>query len=288
MTYTGARGRIDVNEARRLDPKRYAIQEKRDGIYAEVHLDSSGRVERILSRNGKSIAGIAGDLLGIRCGAPDSVVCGEMDAHTEVGNKESSRRGWVNIHLFDCVRSRGRSLVGEPYHGRRDELWRMQSELACDTSSLSVRSDCSGRYHDDLGRYIPRPAPRDWRRFPILRSMHPRCAGEMWERARVGDIEGFVVVSLAAPVARRNAKRKCKPTDSLDCVVLSSDGKAANVRTFGIREFRTPAYRLALVPGTVVEVAYNGFYSDGTPRFPRIKRERKDLSANLPGNNYPS
>lgn len=259
---------MSICDVARLSPRRYCLQTKADGCYAEVHTDDSGAVRRILSRSGADLMG-GEDLIGVRAFSGRAILVGELEAHTERGCRDRDDRGWANVHLFDLV-------APGSYRERRDALWRGQSAITCDASDLSSRSDASRRYHDEDGRFCSRPAPLDWRRFPIVPSLPVSAAADLWDMAREDVIEGFVVVDLEAPIGRRNAKRKVKPVDSIDCVVVDASADVARVKTFG-KSFIVGCRGLSLSPGDVVEVCHNGWYATGEPRFPRIERKRPDL-----------
>lgn len=98
--------------------------------------------------------------------------------------------------------------------------------------------------------------------------------------------EGLVAVDLTAPAGRRGAKLKIKATDTADCRVLAvSPGllRLAAPRTSpaGWRgESLVVGYSRAasLAPGAIVEVAHDGCYRSGLPRFARVVRVRTDLA----------
>lgn len=262
--YAGAVGRLDIAQVSRLSPSRYCVQPKIDGCYAEVHCGADGRVERILSRTGRELES---SLIGIQAMPGHCVLVGELEAHTEAGIAAAGARGYQSLHLFDII-------MPGTYRERRDHLWRGQSMVASDQGRLSQRRDRSGRYHDSGGHFSAF-SPTDWRRFPIVESLPVASACDLWDQARTGQIEGFVVVDLDAPLARRNAKRKVKPIDTLDCLVLAADARVATLRTFG-REFLCACNGLDLLPGDHVAVHHNGWYASGEPRFPRIDRKRTE------------
>src|SRR5690606_32062635 len=179
-------------------------------------------------------------------------------------------------------------LAREPYRKRRDALWRSQSYAENFGSGVPWRDDVLGRAHDKAtGRYRDR-IPRDWRLTPIVDQLAPSRAGDLWDRAQVGEVEGLVAVNLAAPIGRRRAKVKCKPTSTIDAVVVDVGRRAATLAWAGGR-FAVSAKGIELVPGQVVEVAHDGWYERGakvpgksygagaTPRFARIVRHRRDL-----------
>src|SRR5690606_10626914 len=127
-------------------------------------------------------------------GWPDSVLVGELEAHTEAANRTVlERRGVRLVHLFDCIRSGGRYIAREPYRARRDALWQMQSEVVnllpqspyADRDGLRARSLKSGRYC--------RATPTDYRLTPIVPQVPVSRAGELWDQVEAGHLEGLVV-----------------------------------------------------------------------------------------------
>jgi ATP-dependent DNA ligase len=279
LDYCGARGRVAITEVLRLDPRRWAVQEKHDGSLAHVYLDSRGRIERLLSRSGRAFGPeLVGDLVGAFVGAPDSVLVGELEAWSEAAGRAVEERGYRVCHLFDAIRVGGRYLAREPYRVRRDWLYRGQSWAVQERGRAAFEVDGEGHAHDRQGRFC-RPVPRDWQLTPIVDQAAPAHAAELWERASVGGAEGLVAVALDAPIGRRGAKRKCKPTRSIDAVVETADRKAAIVRWGGGSFVVSARARgLELVPGAVVEVLCDGFTERGSlPKHPRITRRRPDL-----------
>jgi len=272
-TYAGARTALDIAAARALGSS-YVLQPKIDGAYAELHLDSSGCIERMFTSTGREYsAGVVGDLIGVRAGAPGAVLVGEFEAHTEAGIAAARTRGWANVHLFDALRI-GHDLTSEPYRVRRSALHRMvvEAEMAGDDRP---DIDRRGVAHGDDGRFARR-IPRGWRRCPVVPQHPTSAAGDLWDRAMSGEIEGFVAVALDARVGARAAKRKVKPVDGLDCIVIAADTRTAVVRSFG-RTFTVSSSSRILSPGQTVEVSHSGWYADGTPRFARLARVRGDL-----------
>lgn len=290
VDYAGAKGRTSISAVLRLGP-RWVVQEKRDGAYAHVHLDSRGRIERILSRSAQEFRrDLVGDLLGCLVGAPHAVLVGELEAHTEAGTRAAAAAGFRSVHLFDIVRAGDLYLGREPYRARQDWLLRSQEWAERNGPGLPYTVDALGHAHDrQSGRWCT-PIPLDHRRTPLVASRAPAHAGELWERALVGDLEGLVAVNLDAPLGRRGAKVKCKPTSTIDATVISSDGHAASLLYAGVRfVVSARAKGLVLRPGQVVEVAHDGWYEAGgriagksygelgQPRFARIVRRRPDL-----------
>lgn len=276
--YVGAGARLAPERGLALDPRRWAWAPKVDGCYARVSLDRRGRIAHVLSRAGAPL-GEAADLVGILAGPPDSVLHGELEAHTEAGARAAAGRGWRLLHLFDVTRVAGRDLTSAPYAERYGELHRMQAELELAGRRNPWVVDDQGDAHDQrTGRYV-RPVPRDIRRLPVVQLARGRGAGEaLWrEHVELGGGEGLVAVRLDGPAGAPGAKRKIKQTDELDAVVVAGDARATAVLYAGHRivvSSRGRVYR----PGEVVSIAHDGWYeSSVTPRFARIVRNRADL-----------
>lgn len=276
--YAGAAGRIEITKVLRLDPRRYAVAEKIDGCYAHVHLGGQGRIERVFARSGEAFPRkLLGDLVGCQVGAPDSVLVGELEAWTEAANRAATARGFRVIHLFDAIRVAGRYLAREPYQDRRDALWRSQSWAENFGPGLPYQRDRRGMAHEQGSGRFCQAIPRDWRRTPIVEQLAPARAGELWERAQVGQAEGLVVTALDAPIGRRGAKRKAKPLRSIDATVVGVGRSCAQVTWAGGSFFVSCAGR-QLERGQVVEVVHESFYErTGQPRFARLARARADL-----------
>lgn len=278
VDYTGAGARIDPERGLALDDRRWAWQPKVDGCYARVSLDRRGRIVSVLSRAGAQIRE-AQDLLGLIAGAPDSVLHGELEAHTEAGERAAAARGWRALHLFDATRSGGRDVSALPYSERYGLLHRAHAELELAGRVSPWVDDDQGDAHSaKTGRYTRR-IPRDVRRTPIVPMARGVSAGrELWrDHVERGGGEGLVAVRLDAPARGRGSKRKIKATDTIDCTVVAVDSSAA-VLSYGGHSFAVSAKGAVLVPGQIVEVKHDGWYeSSVTPRFARIVRTRVDL-----------
>ena len=277
--YTGAGARLDVRRGLELHRSRWAWMPKIDGCYARVSTDRRGRVFSVLSRAGTALTE-ARDLVGLLIGPPDSVLHGELEAHTEAGNRHAELRGWRALHLFDVTRRAGVDVAARPFADRYGALKadRAQLELA-GTSNPWVVDDRGDAHDPRTGRYT-RPIPRDHRRFPLVPISRDPSA--LWSSFVVrGGGEGVVAVRLDARAGQRAAKRKIKSTDTLDCVVLEI-GAGVAALSYGGRSFVVSARGRwsSLVPGDRVEVAADGWYERGAlPRFARIVRVRTDLAA---------
>ena len=300
-SYTGASGAVLAPDAGlSLDPDRYAYQIKSDGAFCRITTDGSGRIDSAVSQNGLPIAA-ASDLLGIHAAPPYSTIDGELDAQTEAGTLATAERGYALLHLFDCVRLAGQPIARLPYVERHGSLYRAASW--CESEGLArVRDwalDVHGNAHASrgLGGYprtdtIPKveggnrdaPAtypgrfvaaiPRDLRRLPIIPLHRGRTAAHaLWSAVERDGLEGLVAVELRAPVGRVGSKRKIKLTDTLDCTVTESDASHSRVTTDRGLTFIVPGH---LEAGAVVEVAHNGYYRSGVPRFARVVRARPD------------
>ncbi len=286
VDYVGAAGRITISEAMKLSPREWTVFEKADGIYVHIFLDGSGRIERILSRGGLEVPrGITGDLIGCFVGAPGgTVLVGELEHGSIASVRAVAARGYRVIHVFDCLRLAGEYLAREPYRVRLDAAWRSQSWAENFKPEAPVLADTTGRLHDRRsGRFVERPAPRDWRRCPILPRIAPAQAGDLWERACAGEVEGAVIANLNAPAGRRGSKRKAKPAEFSDLRVL------AVARTTIIADFAGTPIALArgrhlgeVAVGDIVEVRHISQPGTRVPRHAGITRVRHDLQGAQP------
>lgn len=277
--YCGAGSRLPPDRGLALDTRRWAWMPKVDGVYARVSLDRRGRIANVLARSGSPLRE-ASDLIGILAGPPDSVLHGELEAHTEAGNRLSSLRGWRALHLFDATRIGGTDVSARAFADRYGMLHAAQAEIELAGRRNPWVNDDQGDAHDSrTGRYCQR-IPRDIRRLPIIPLARGiGAADRLWREHVAPGGEGLVAVRLDAPARARGAKRKIKATDTLDCRVLSCDAGAARLE-YGGRIFVTSARGRwsSLAPGDVVEIACDGWYErDATPRFARIVRVRADL-----------
>ena len=284
--YTGATRRLDPDAGLALPDRRYGWQLKHDGCYVRLSLDCHGRIASVLSRAGRPVPT---DLLGILAGPPDSVLHGELEAHTEAGIRAATARGFALCHLFDVTRLAGRDVSAAPYAERHGLLYTAQSILEGDDLARvrSWQTDATGRAHASSGRFVA-PVPRDLRRLPVTPLVRGHAAArDLWRRAvELGGGEGLVACRLDAPARARNAKSKIKLADTLDAVVLDACATAMTVativRTDSSRGPRSREVRFAMpgsAPiGTTVEVRVDGWYATGLPRFPRLVRSRGDLS----------
>lgn len=280
VDYAGAAGRCSLADAAALGA-RWVLQPKVDGCYARAHLDGRGRIERVLSRTGAELErSLVGHLLGALVGWPGSVLVGELEAHTEAGNRAAATRGWRALHLFDCVRAGARYLGREPYSARRDAMWRMQSEVVNLGLELPWAADEHGARDRASGQWCE-AVPTDWRLTPIVAQRPAAQASLAWADVERNGAEGLVAVAVDASLGARGAKRKIKATSTLDCRVLSAGGGVARVE-YGGAVFVVSARGQGdeLEPGDIVEVAHDGWYEAGsTPRFARLLRRRADLAA---------
>jgi hypothetical protein len=271
----GASGRTTLAAAASLPWQRFAAMPKRDGAYAAVRTDELGRIASIVSRNGNPFSTLeAGHLLGVQTGLPSAQLAGELDTHTEAGIAARTVRGYALLHLFDLLALDGRSLAALPYEQRYGALHRGQA-LAERGGRIGPPVDHCGDAHGPDGRYVV-DLPRDTRLTPIVPLVRGRGAiVDCYERTVAAGGEGVVVVALDAPLGRRRSKVKLKPTQEIDAIVLAADRHAAIVshrgRTFAVGTVRQPAV------GAIVEVAHDGEYASGIPRFPRVTRVREDL-----------
>jgi hypothetical protein len=287
--YAGPSRRLAVSAGALELGAGWAYSPKLDGCYARVSTDRSGVIRSVLSRAGRSLEAQCAGLVGLRTGLLDSVVHGELEAHTEAGIRAAADRGWPALHLFDATRILGRPVAALPYQQRYGHLHRWQAEVECygeiDRANWWATDD-QGRAHDPVtGRYV-HAVPRNLRRLPIVPLVRGRVAAEdLWNRlvlrgAGPDPVEGLVAVRLDAPLGRRGSKCKIKPTDTIDCTVLEHDRVGAvlswRCHTFVVGCRGRLSEQLSV--GAVAEVAHDGWYERGvTPRFARIVRVRHDL-----------
>lgn len=275
--YVGAGARLEPEKALALSADRWAFMKKIDGCYARVTLGANGCITSIVSRSGAELSE-ARELLGIHAGPADSVLHGELECHTEAGNRIASERGWRLLHLFDVTRYAGADVSGDPFGKRYGLLHQAQAAIELAGLANEWTVDGNGDAHSKTsGRFVT-PAPQDVRRLPIVQlARGADAAKQLWSSFVESERgEGLVAVRLDAPAGVRNAKRKVKATETLDCYVVSSVGRAARLAHEGCI-FVVSASGLQLVPGACVEVACDGWYENGSgPRFARIIRERTD------------
>ena len=277
--YVGATKRADLADVRRLG-RRWVVQEKKDGIYVRVCLDSRGRVGHVFTRSDgevhrNQLSGIRGALLG----RPHAELVGELEASTEAGIKAAADRGQPLVHLFDCLHDGTRSLASAPYHARRDALYRMQSEVVNYGPDAPWLRDADGRARErDSGRYTYEKLT-DWRVAPIVPQSPLASLSDAWERVKSEDMEGLVLVNLDAKAGARNAKLKVKPYETIDALVVTA-ARTTIVCTWNGHPFTVGRTKAAdgVAEGDVAEVRHAGWYSGSvTPRFPALVRVRRDL-----------
>ena len=285
LDYAGATGHLRIDQVLELGAG-FAVQEKRDGAYARVHLDARGRIANIFSRTGAPFPLAQWSALrGALVGAPHAELVGELDAHTEAGAAAAARDG-LRVHLFDVIHDGRRRLVELPYRDRYRSLVWMQAEAASRAESSWWQDEDHGTRNRTTGRWSREAlGPGGIALAPPLELVRPAAARQLWERALAGESEGLVVVALDAPLGARRAKRKCKPRETLDCRVVAIDRKVAVVQAGPVR-FTVSARAIAdrdIKPDDLVEVCHEGWYQSGVPRFARLLRLRSDLGATIGG-----
>src|SRR5688500_6711524 len=224
--YAGAGALLSPDDGLRLDPARWGWQPKIDGLYAHAYTDERGVVERVHSRTGRSLSE-ARSLVGCALGIPSAVIAGEFEGGTEAGIRAATTRGWPAFHMFDALTLYGRDVTG---HGALTRH-RLLEHARGDQEALDWwwRDAFGGAHDPHTGRFV-RAVPDDARRFPLVPLVRTsREAEALWSAVEWGHHEGLVGVNLTAPVGKRGAKRKIKATDTLDCVVVSVDARAALV-----------------------------------------------------------
>lgn len=255
--YCGAKGRIDPGQLSTLGSS-WVVQPKHDGVYAELRTDSAGNIACVLSRTGKP--------LSHSLPAPaiaNAVLVGELEAMTERSQDAVARRGHQRLHLFDALAVGGRQLEGS-YSERRDELQR--AVAAAELRTL----DASGRVHDDEGRF----SAKTWRYYSVVEQVTARYWERLYADVMSAGGEGIVAVNTRA----RCTKRKHKPVDHESMTVVRCDAKTVELVRWGQRRgIVVSKGRHNPRPGDMVDVAVEGWYRSGLPRFARIVRVRGEL-----------
>lgn len=262
--YTGARGRITHQQLDSLSGS-WVVQPKMDGVYARIDTDSCGVILSVRSRNGVALSHSLPAL-----GIPNATLCGELEAQTERSQEATARRGAQGLHLFDALRLDGKAIDHETYEVRRGKL---QRSMADAESNLS--RDGVGRCHDLRGRF----AAKLWRSVSVVQQLHASRWEEMWSTHVEGSNgEGLVAVNLKSKAGARGAKRKCKLVDHESMTVMRVDRKTVELVRWGHRRgILVSRGSHAVVPGDMVDVAVEGWYRSGLPRFARIVNVRRDL-----------
>jgi len=314
MKHAGANGVMVGVDA--LDTLRrgveWCVQVKHDGAYCEAHVDASGRVSRVVGKNGKELCDKRSrSLVGTFGGFPGSILCGEIEAHTEAGIAAHDAKGYANLHVFDARKIGNRNLEKLPYSERRDAMLKAWAGL-CEATGDDKPwvDDSKGWAHDALGRFAKR-VPFSWKRFPIVAQARLETLTASYSRALNAGEEGLVLVDQQAPMGKRRSKLKLKPLDSLDCKVVevgqryvsctylcdawAREARSAGLPVIGAKEVQFTVFKseknpawgtLILDPksytskihsGDILEVMHNGFYESKTPRFPRLMRIREDI-----------
>lgn len=269
MTYVGAGALLDPNAAAALRGA-WGYQPKMDGVYATVTTNARGEIVRICTRAGNAMP--LSPFAGVRA-IPHATLVGELEAITETSVAIVASRGWSLIHLFDVLSLGGMPIADAPYQTRYAQLVTEISRLETGIPTALYRG---GRHRDHRGRYVD-AAPLDQRRTPVV----PMLRGadgcrQLWrDHVELGGGEGLVAVRLDAHASARGAKRKVKVTDTITGRVIRRDSSCASVlvrdRTIVVS---APAW---VTVGALVDIAHNGFYATGEPRFARVIRTRVDI-----------
>jgi len=278
----------------------WCVQPKHDGAYCEAHVDASGRVSRVVGRNGKELCDKRSrSLVGTFGGFPGTILCGEIEAHTEAGIRDFELKGYANLNVFDARKIGQRNLEKLSYAKRRDAMFKAWAELCVATGDdRPQKDDAMGLAHDALGRFAKR-VPFAWRRFPIVCQAPLIHLTACYEATLNAGGEGLVLVDQQAPMGKRRSKLKLKPQDTLDCQVVdvgqryvsctylcdgwAREARSAGLPVIGAREVEFTVFKsekneawATLKSGDVLEVLHNGYYESKTPRFPKLIRIRND------------
>lgn len=275
--YAGASGTIKPEQLSKLGDT-FRVQPKMDGAYCHVHLDGTGCIRRVSSRTGCDFGDAqTGDLVGQFVGYPNAVLVGELTAHTEAGIRDAREFGQHRVHLFDMAFGYdAKPMARLPYSERYAELHRMQTKVEMFAPGKTwIRSEHG--YRDRRTKRFCKPLQRGTKLTPVVPQVRAKAADTLWDQVKAGELEGLVIVSQAAPLGRRGAKRKCKPFDTMDAIVLAVGAKSVRC-LYGSTKFVVNRGARDVCVGDILEIRHNGYYAaGGTPRFPRIVRRRDDL-----------
>lgn len=272
----GAGTRLELDEVLHLD-RRWMLQPKFDGVYVTARTDETGRISSLTSRAGESLRTDAyADVTWL----PLSTLIAEAELWTAASIRAVAARGFSMLHVFDASMVSGVDVSALPFSARRDSLRRAEADLADATPDRPWLADRQGKAHGPSGRY-ERKVPRSWRRVQVA----PQVAVSQFDSAwadwvdvnSIGPVEGLVAVRTDAALGARNSKRKIKQVDTIDASVVEIGGKSCRLSVAGhVFGAAIPA-SLSLRVRDVVELAYEGRYDSGVPKFARILRKRRDL-----------
>ena len=266
--YTGPTKSITLAEARQLGAG-WAVQPKIDGCMARVVLNSRGVAAHAFTRQGHPIGpALLRGIIGAELGRPHAELVGELEAYTEASLAAVAARGYPLFHAFDLLHDGTRSLVREPYAARRDALWRMQSTVECRGPRPAPARAPDGRYTE--------PRRLGWQVAPIVPQSPLAQLDARWAEVVDGDLEGLVLVNLAAPAGARSAKAKLKPHDTLDCRAVAVGARHVTCLWAG-QAFVAARGRHYVEPGNTVAVRHSGWVGHQTPRWPVVAGVRRDL-----------
>ena len=266
--YTGPTKSITLAEARQLGAG-WAVQPKIDGCMARVVLNSRGVAAHAFTRQGHPIGpALLRGIIGAELGRPHAELVGELEAYTEASLAAVAARGYPLFHAFDLLHDGARSLVREPYSARRDALWRMQSTVECRGPRPAPARAPDGRYTE--------PRRLGWQVAPIVPQSPLAQLDARWAEVVDGDLEGLVLVNLAAPAGARSAKAKLKPHDTLDCRAVAVGARHVTCLWAG-QAFVAARGRHYVEPGNTVAVRHSGWVGHQTPRWPVVAGVRRDL-----------
>lgn len=273
--YAGPTGKTAHQRASRLS-SRWVVQPKIDGQYVHLHTDRSGKIFAVTSRTGREIET---GLVGVQTGAPYSVLCGELEAHTEAGIRAAETAGYQSCHLFDVVQLDGRLWASRSYRARRDALLSAVAREWDRSRDTPWHDDARQRAHDARGRFCRR-VPRGWRRLPVVEQRPVAQLDAAWaDWVTYTGGEGVVLVNLDAPIGARRAKLKLRDVDTLDATVLAVSKRRCTL-AYGGAIFSLGVNGHSLAVGDLVEVTHHGWHeSSVTPRHARVTRIRTDLQS---------
>jgi len=289
--FAGARGILKS----RASVEGWIAQKKYDGEYAEVELDSTGKICELRSKTGRLITTTeAESMLGVFAGYPNSTLVGELMGHTEAGKADTRNRGYSRIFVFDALRLEDKMIDGEPFSERDRLIKEMDARLQeVLRNRVEWWDDDSSRARDFHGKFTRR-VPLGWKRVPRVENFYGAKRGaELWkEYVKKERGEGIVWCDPDAYVGKRGSKLKEKLVDTLDVTVTAVGTRYCMAEFYDLRnlqpgasihEYETLDFPLLMGKfhvevGDKLEVGCFRFTEKtGLPKSPRILSKRTDL-----------
>lgn len=267
-TYLGPKIQVTPDECERYESEGcYAAEEKRDGCWAELRTDASGRIKSLTSRVGKRFTGDnVNGLHKLNTGLPNVVLACELECGSEAATERYRALRYRRAHPFDLLAFGGKDVTRQPYTERRRLLASILATLKGDAKKRLplVRAERSGfaEMFDDVmndgGEGLV---------FKRVDSLYvPRTSDgkvEDWIRCKPYRFVDYVVTSVG---------KSPQGSDNLKCGLYVS-GKLKEVCTIKNLPSGTNARKLV---GRVVECKGAEVFKSGALRHGHLSRLRSD------------